>query len=63
MAESENFTEDDMVIVDGIRYRPEDAPKSAAAKKGSRRAPSAENKARTADPGPDAGESGAVATK
>ncbi|MGN2642209.1 hypothetical protein ACTD5D_39800 [Nocardia takedensis] len=67
MAEPEStFTEDNMVVVDGIRYRPDDAPKPTAppAKKApAKKAPPAENKARTAEPAADAGDSGTVATK
>ncbi|WP_280301973.1 hypothetical protein [Nocardia neocaledoniensis] len=61
-----------MVVVDGVRYRPEDAPKPAAedhpaeepektpAKKA---APAAANKAKVPAAGGDAGESGTVPTK
>ncbi len=64
----EAFTEEQMVVVDGIRYRPEDtpAPKLAEAppkKAPAKRPPAAENKARTVDPAADAGESGTVASK
>ncbi|NKS62376.1 hypothetical protein GS966_20040 [Rhodococcus hoagii] len=60
------MTDFEMVVVNGIRYRPEDAPKSsasaapAAAKKA---APAAKNKARQPEQSGGAGASGAVATK
>ncbi|WP_410877366.1 hypothetical protein [Nocardia sp. A7] len=58
-----------MVVVDGVRYRPEDAPKTAdgdaPAKKAPAKkvAPAAENKARVPETGTGAGESGTVPTK
>lgn len=37
-----------MVVVDGVRYRPEDAPKKAEAPE-AKQAPAPKNKARSAD--------------
>jgi hypothetical protein len=49
----------EMVVVDGIRYRPEDAPKATPKKA----TPPAKNKARQPAAGGDAGDSGTVSTK
>ena len=48
-----------MVVVDGIRYRSDEAPKAAPKKA----APAAKNKARQPAPAADAGDSGTVSTK
>lgn len=53
------MAEIEMVTVDGIRYRPEDAPKKAPAKS----APPAKNKARQPAAAAGAGDSGTVSTK
>jgi hypothetical protein len=50
---------DNMVVVNGIRYRPEDAPKAVVPKA----APARGNKARQPAPAAGAGDSGTVSTK
>lgn len=55
-----------MVVVDGVRYRPEDVPKPADGETPAKKAPAkraTENKAKVPETGASAGESGTVPTK